>query len=661
MKVLLFFPSMQWHKNMDRTRRSYVEAIAACSELETKLVIYDENTDALEEYNSFLPDAIFTYKPISIKNYDQLPDNVLKILNYNESHKDTIAAKEINKSKSNIIITHHDIPGRNEITSHDIKHPYKLYYIPHCITNDFCMPSSRIDNRPIDILVTGALAPPVYPLRCRLADMIRKGMFSKYNCKIRNHPNYWIDNSENQQKDYINALQNSKLTVACSSIFKYRLSKYSEYPACGSVLLGDLPLESDDVLKEIESYSIIIDNSWSDKQIVERVEFYLGNKDLLEEKKQNGLRIIDEKYRVKNYVDRFVTILKENLGNKTSIPKKDKVLLVYDVDGWAWHNKSLALQKYLPNDKFEVDICSGKEFRNVDTSKYNIIKHWDVEASNPKRNSTTGVYSYGYLHNLPPYQRMVDLVSINCVNKEIYDFAKKSKWNKNIFLCHNGVDTSLFNPKFELRNPCKLTIGFSSKKTAVHFDLKGYRTIWLPLVEKLKQHPEIEIIENSNQFDSADVVPHNQMGNFYNKLDILINCSWSDASTNSVTEAMACGCVVIATNQGIIPELTSKGVIKIPKYDMTATSIAITIERFYENIIKILNTLNYKELLFNMGLENSQEINDKWEWSILMEDWTKYLLASKMTYKPPVSGNNIIPITTIPYKRIKKHVKWSSK
>jgi len=39
-----------------------------------------------------------------------------------------------------------------------------------------------------------------------------------------------------------------------------------------------------------------------------------------------------------------------------------RILLVYDVEGWAWHRRCLALQKYAPAD-CEVEILSQNDYR----------------------------------------------------------------------------------------------------------------------------------------------------------------------------------------------------------------------------------------------------------------------------------------------------------
>ena len=82
-----------------------------------------------------------------------------------------------------------------------------------------------------------------------------------------------------------------------------------------------------------------------------------------------------------------------------------KVLMVFDVKGWAWHHKARAIQKYL-NDEFDkISIVSLKEFHRGLFAKYNTIHMFgwlDKKGLIGKyKGHTAGVSSHNFIYRHP--------------------------------------------------------------------------------------------------------------------------------------------------------------------------------------------------------------------------------------------------------------------
>ena len=73
--------------------------------------------------------------------------------------------------------------------------------------------------------------------------------------------------------EYAKIISRSKICLACTSKYKYRLGKYVEILLAGSVLGGDIP---DDEI-DIKNCLIELDMSMSDNEIVNKLDYYLTN------------------------------------------------------------------------------------------------------------------------------------------------------------------------------------------------------------------------------------------------------------------------------------------------------------------------------------------------------------------------------------------------
>jgi len=157
-----------------------------------------------------------------------------------------------------------------------------------------------------DVLLTGVISNNIYPLRNKIYNKLKNEKYFKRierpNNKIDKFPNPWPIGV-----DYAKEINKSKISVACTSKFKYTVAKIFEIPACKSALLCDYT-------KEMKSIGFIPNENFIEvdkKNIKKQIEYLLFSKDSrLEEITNNGYEFIRETHTTKNRVDELLKYCK---------------------------------------------------------------------------------------------------------------------------------------------------------------------------------------------------------------------------------------------------------------------------------------------------------------------------------------------------------------
>ena len=160
-----------------------------------------------------------------------------------------------------------------------------------------------------DVLLGGAIGSIHYPLRIRYLNIINKLNNKSYKCLHMKHPGYNHGDSFTNKYliEYAKNINKSKITLACSSKWKYRLGKYIEIPMCGkAAICGDLP---DDKADDY-SYVIEVTDNMTDEEIMNKISYYLDNEDKRIEKVNKGLEF-SSNYTQQHYAERLLKELEE--------------------------------------------------------------------------------------------------------------------------------------------------------------------------------------------------------------------------------------------------------------------------------------------------------------------------------------------------------------
>ncbi|MEO1992349.1 MAG: glycosyltransferase family 4 protein [Pirellulales bacterium] len=240
--------------------------------------------------------------------------------------------------------------------------------------------------------------------------------------------------------------------------------------------------------------------------------------------------------------------------------------IIYDVDGWAFHNRALALQKYAPSD-FKVTIAELGKDRDlqgvIGKSAKDVLfvlpqlnmqglkeelrrRRWNtkvVRSSNQGWPYWVSVFFDSYCDS--------DILIVN--NRDYWEKAGRLTGTTAI---SNGVDLEVFSVKssLEIRKPKVLWVGSSMGRKR-----KGYDDLLVPLqneLEKLGIPSDFLLVDSWGN----KKLTRNEMVDWYNEGTVYVCTSKAEGTPNPCLEAAACGCVIVSTAVGNMPELIRQGV-----------------------------------------------------------------------------------------------------
>jgi hypothetical protein len=309
-KVLFLCDKKYWERKMSRVRFHAANAILNHKEIKG---IKDGPgfpgwKDVPTSVKKHSPDIVFWFKPLGMKGYDQI--NVPRVISYNEMYNVESTADEITKSGSGLVICHlaNDMPKFSHLSK---KH--KFINLSHCIEPSIFRDYEQ--KKVYDILLTGVMANSVYPLRTRIRNLVKDGKFANLKTKTLRHPGYRISDVNSQVISYAKELNKAKVVISCSSKYKYALAKYSEIPACNSLLIADIP---DERQAFFNKFIVPIDMSFSDDKIINTIKKWVRSDKEREERTKLGMELTVARYTQAHYAERFHRAITRYLSEKNS-------------------------------------------------------------------------------------------------------------------------------------------------------------------------------------------------------------------------------------------------------------------------------------------------------------------------------------------------------
>ncbi len=204
--------------------------------------------------------------------------------------------------------------------------------------------------------------------------------------------------------------------------------------------------------------------------------------------------------------------------------------------------------------------------------------------------------------------------NIICVDQNIYsyvtEYCKKNNYKKNIWYLANSLDIRLFKPS--INNDTSFIVGFVGRiAPTVDINIVNQVIENLPedIMLNLAVSGDIELLsipkDKKNIIVNKDLAQEN-MPQFYNKLDLVINPILHDAVSRVTLEAMACGVPVM-----------------MYKYDDRSQYFnnenGIDINRSIDDVIRKVNFYkNNKDILELMSKNARKTIVDNYSNEVLM-------------------------------------------
>jgi glycosyltransferase involved in cell wall biosynthesis len=176
-------------------------------------------------------------------------------------------------------------------------------------------------------------------------------------------------------------------------------------------------------------------------------------------------------------------------------------------------------------------------------------------------------------HALRLTDRVVDAVVVNCRRMEEHLVEDERVPRGRIRLCYNGIDTRVFYPAAVLRQEplrgARLVIGVVCAlrpEKGVPVLLQAFARICQPgmrlvVVGSGAMRPALEAMRGElGLAESCLFIPSTkEVAPWLRSFDIFVLPSFSEALSNALMEAMACGCACAASSVGGNPELVQEG------------------------------------------------------------------------------------------------------
>ncbi len=332
--------------------------------------------------------------------------------------------------------------------------------------------------------------------------------------------------------------------------------------------------------------------------------------------------------------------------------KKKKIALVVDADDWAYANIARNIIKNI-GQYYDFEMIPSQYFNDelgkvlLMTKDFDLIhffwrgkllgfdfddfKNYAISVGYTKENFlneyfknkiiTTSAYDHLYLEDdtLEYTKQIVKrcdkyYVSSNRL-KKIYDKLDLAKYPECVIT--DGIDLDEFYPinldRFKNINDRKIVIGWvgNSAWESGTEDFKGVNTILKPVIEELIE--EGYPVEKYFADRQERMIPHDEMVNYYSKIDLYVCTSKIEGTPNPVLESMACGVPIISTDVGIVPDVLGK---KQKEYILKER----TKECLKERIIYLLE--HYEELE-KLSQENIENIKN-WSWDVITKRMKKF-------------------------------------
>ena len=330
-----------------------------------------------------------------------------------------------------------------------------------------------------------------------------------------------------------------------------------------------------------------------------------------------------------------------------------KIAMIVDADNWAFANIAKNVSKTL-NKYYDIEIIPTQYFNDNIIPTLLLVQDFDlihffwrgklldfsfdsfcknaISLTSSKdlfmkkyfynKIITTAVYDHLYMGNVSEIEMTNNMLKM-C--DQYYVSSKKllNIYNDSVLekkpLCEitDGVDLSCFYPKnmnrFDNIKKRKIIVGWvgNSDWENGKEDFKGVNTILKPAIKELIDEGfplEMYFADRKER-----MIPHDEMIDYYSKIDLYICTSKIEGTPNPVLESMACGVPIITTDVGIVNEVFGKEQKKYILKERTKDCLKEKIKLFINNLDDISKLQN----------ENAINIQD-WQWNKIAMKMKKF-------------------------------------
>jgi len=239
--------------------------------------------------------------------------------------------------------------------------------------------------------------------------------------------------------------------------------------------------------------------------------------------------------------------------------KKKKIRIVYDTEGWAYYRRASALKKYAPED-MAITITSHHQ-RYVDGPfdllfdlNYGHVQEVRKQLAANRWDKTLLLVSFnnGWPARKQFFNKACKHAHAVLINNE--EYWRKAGHHLDTYTIANGVNRKIFKPTIPMAQREKKVIWVGSK---YHRGTKNYDKILVPLSSRLADKgisTDFRVVDAYGKLRT-----HEEMAEWYNTGSVYVVASKTEGTPNPALEAASCGCALVSTRVGNMPELIIDG------------------------------------------------------------------------------------------------------
>lgn len=311
MKITYLVPRKEYLTKMSRVRFHQIKAIGKAAEViwsgpgwdnyDSERSVHD---NLLSLYKGRLPDLVIVFDHRTLIGLTET--SVPRCTIMNEMHDaDGYRGNALNlmvKNKYDLIICHHENEMNDPYFSSVRK---RCYHLPHCaeasIFKDYGL------SKTVDVLLCGNIRFEKYVFRKRLVRLIDDLRNTGVNAQVHQHPGGFHDDAHTDRYlvEFARAINQAKICLTCSSIYKCAFGKYAEIPMCRSLLAADVPGERSDFFRK---FMIALNPEDSNQAIISQLKYYLEHDEERLALTEAGYKINHAECKMEDYSRRFLDI-----------------------------------------------------------------------------------------------------------------------------------------------------------------------------------------------------------------------------------------------------------------------------------------------------------------------------------------------------------------
>lgn len=190
----------------------------------------------------------------------------------------------------------------------------RMFWLPHHVPEHIFQDAGL--PRTIDVLMSGAMIPRLYPLRCHMLNVL-KGRPGFVHLP---HPGVTACHQAVVGKRYARMLGRAKVVLTCASRYNLPLLKYFETLAVKTLLLAPATKELEDLGFIDGKTFVAVDKS----NFAEKVEYFLQNEKKARNIAENGYKLVQKKHTTAVRANELVQFIAKVVGHSGVVSKMEE-------------------------------------------------------------------------------------------------------------------------------------------------------------------------------------------------------------------------------------------------------------------------------------------------------------------------------------------------